>query len=171
MRRKVAIAVALLALVCLMAAPAFAKQDAVKKMGAIKTDLSERQAGDHSNDAGSGDTIGWTVFNTTCDIEEQPVDLEGTWLIANIHVHDGMPMTQYDVYVKIDGTVNLVGQLKTNKRGKGNLHTMLDVSNVIVESVDVQAVVKPINATTIVGYATDTVPVPRKDCDTDDGDV
>ena len=170
MSRKIAIAVALLAMVCLMAAPALAKQDAVKKMGAVKTDLNERQAGDLYNEAGSGGTIGWTIFNTTCDIEEG-VDLEGTWLIANIHVHDGMPKTEYDVYVKIDGSVNLVGQLKTNKRGKGNFHTMLDVSEIMAESVDVQAVVKPINATTIVGYATDTVPVPRKDCDTDDGDI
>jgi hypothetical protein len=170
MRRKIAIAVALLAMVCLMAAPAFAKQDTVKKMGAVKTDLNERQAGDPANEAGSGDTAGWAIFNTNCDIEEA-VDLEGTWLIANIHLHDGMPKTEYDVYVKIDGSVNLVGQLKTNKRGKGNFHTMLDVTNVVAESVEVQAVVKPISATAIVGYATDTVPVPMKDCYTYDGDV
>ena len=163
MRRSVTIAVALLAVAAFMVTPGFAK------MGSVKTELNERMSGDLAYDAGSGDTVGWAIFNTTCELEECDL-LEGIWLIANIHLHDGMPEETYDVYVKIDGAVHLVGQLYTNKKGKGNFHSMLDLGDTMNEEVDVQAVVKPAGTQAIVGYATATEPVPVKNCEVYDGD-
>jgi hypothetical protein len=163
MRRRVVFAVAFLAMVAFMVTPGFAK------MGAVKTVLNERMGGDPPNDVGSGETAGWAIFNTTCDLEECVV-LEGIWLVVNIHLEDGMPEAEYDVYVKIDGTVNLVGQLYTNKKGKGNFHSMMELSDAMNEEVDVQAVVKPEGTKAIVGYATATEPVPVKNCEIYYGD-
>ena len=162
MRRRVAIAVALLAMAAFMVTPVFAK------MGAVKTDLNERTGEESWNDAGMGPTVGWVIFNTTCDMEECDV-LEGTWLIVNIHVHDGMPEATYEVYVKIDGSVNLLGFLYTNKKGKGNYHSILELIDKW-EEVDVQAVVKPGDTPGVVGYATATEPVPVKNCEIYNGD-
>jgi hypothetical protein len=141
-------------------------------MGAVGTELNERTTVDLKlpNQAGSGETVGRTIFNTSCCME-QVVDGPSHCLIVNIRLHDAAPKTRYDVWVKVNGGPNLVGQILTNRREKASFHTVLDISSHGGEYIDVQAVVKPEGATEIIGYATATEAVPVKDCYVVDGPV
>lgn len=134
---------------------------------AAKTDLNERLSGDPATDAGSGEWAGFSVFKGICLDQEGGTSMES--LTANIRLKNGTPGEVYDVYVKIreaasqQAEVNLVGQIKANKFGKAGSNTKLDLSAYQgLESVQIQAVVKPMSVSSIVGYATafETIAVP-----------
>ena len=126
-------------------------------IGAVKTGLYARQEGDDPNAAGSGPWVGFAILNTTC---------EGM-LNVNVVVKD-LPEGMYDVYVKVNGAADLVGQVNTNTQGKGasqfELYEDIGVGNAVEkgDSIPVQVVVKETGLTTIVGAATATVDVPLK---------
>jgi hypothetical protein len=128
--------------------------------GAVKTGLYERQSGDPAGGPGSGPLSGFCIINVDPCSEE---------LLTNVVLKEGMGNTTYDVYVKINGAVNLVGNLYTNPNGKGAAAFFTDVSMYTGPegpgTVDVQVVVKPENTTAIVGFATATVSERFPDCD------
>lgn len=131
--------------------------------GAVKTGLFERMAGDPPNGPGSGDVSGFAIIN---------VDPCDEMLMVNVNLAAGEAATVYDVYVKVNGAVNLVGTLMTNPVGRGTAQFYLDASAYAGPegpgAIDVQVVVKPEGASAIIGYATDTVVENFPDCDEDD---
>ncbi len=133
--------------------------------GAVKTGLYERMAEDPPNGPGSGDLSGFAIIN---------VDPCDEILMVNVKLRHGDPQTAYDVYVKVNGAVTLVGTLMTNPVGIGTAQFYLDASMYAGPEgpgeIDVQVVVKPEGTSAIIGYATDTVTELFPDCDCDDED-
>ena len=123
------------------------------RMGAVKTGLYERQAGDDPTGAGSGDWVGFAVVNTDC---------EGM-LSANVVVK-GLPEGTYDVYLKVDGSGHKVGTIAIGENGHGQAKVMWEVGTAVEkgETVSVQVVVKQGAGGAIVGSATATVDVALK---------
>lgn len=128
--------------------------------GAVKADLYERMPGDPPNGAGSGELSGFAILN---------VDPCTELLLANVHLKEGDPESNYDVYVKINGAVNMVGNLMTNPAGKGAAQFYLDVSEFAGPEgpgeIDLQVVVKPEGSAEIDGFASATVTESFPDCD------
>lgn len=130
--------------------------------GAVKTNLYERMEGDPPNGPGSGDLAGFAIIN---------VDPCTEMLMVNTKLAAGEGDTIYDVYVKTNGAVQLVGTLMTNPVGRGTAQFYLDASAYAGEegpgAIEVQVVVKPEGTSAIIGFATDTIVENFPDCDED----
>jgi len=124
--------------------------------GAVDFSLSERDGTEEWNEPGNGRVVGWAIANTT----------GAGALIVQIHLDSATPDAVFDVYVKVNqdsGWVGRIGTIETNRRGKGNGHVVLDVSEEPGDAVLVQVVVKPENVyLPRVGYASEYLPVPMK---------
>jgi len=102
-----------------------------------------------------GNEVGWAILNTDC---------EGI-LIVNVHLGDGLADEEFTV--RLNGDV--IGSLQTNRKGKGNFYTELDLPDDVGESVDVRVALIatiPGDIPAVVRYRTDLVTVPVKQpCD------
>ena len=124
-------------------------------LGAVKLPLFEREQGYDSNDPGTGDQAGWAIANTNAD----------GMLIVETHLDSGAPSTAFFVFVKINGTWLQadVGQLTTNRKGKGNAHAELNMADYpsSTGTIDVQVVVR-VGPPYLPGYASAHTSVPLK---------
>ena len=124
-------------------------------LGAVKLPLFEREPGYDSEAPGTGDQAGWAIANTNAD---------GT-LIVETHLDNGAPSMTFFVFVKINGTwlEADVGQLTTNRQGKGNAHAELNIADYpsSTGTVDVQVVVR-VGPPYLPGYASAYTLVPLK---------
>jgi len=126
------------------------------RRGAEKVGLFELLEGDDPGAQGTGDKAGFAVLNTTA---------EGV-LIVNVKIKGGVAETTYNVTVTIDGVPTVVGQVTTNKKGKGTGHFEVDVSaSYPGESIEVQVAVTPAGESVTLGYSSTPVPVALKPMD------
>ena len=158
MKRKVFSILLVLVLVLsfslVMAAPVAAAKG--PPLGAVKLVLFERETDYDPNDEGTGDQAGWAIANTNAD---------GT-LIVETHLDNGEPDTTFFVFVKINKKWLQadVGELTTNRQGKGNAHLELDIADYTSNSstIDVQVVVRVGPPSYLPGYASAHTSVPLK---------
>jgi len=98
--------------------------------------------------------VGWAILNTDC---------EG-FLVVNVHLDDGLAEEAFTV--RVNG--GIVGSLETNRKGKGNFYTEIDLPDDVGEVIDVRVTLVaiipggPDDPTAVVRYRTDLVSVPVK---------
>lgn len=144
-----------LAMLGILAGPALAQGAG---LGAVKLELHERTGVEGWDDEGLGDLVGWAIANTNADGE----------LIVQTHLDDGLADQTFDVFIKVNGNWLWpdVVQLTTNRQGKGNAHTNLNIAAYPppTDPINVQVIVRKVGAdlTLKAGYATATALVPLK---------
>lgn len=139
------------------------KKDKQKSKGAVKTAIKQRKPGDYALDAGSGKRIGFVIATATASNR----------LEVNIHLQNGHPNQEYNVWVKqfpngksTNHLMKQFGDLKTNKQGKANSHYKRPLPDRPDRDddgdIEVQVVLKRKGQAGIVGAASRTFPVVLK---------
>ena len=154
MKKILMLTLALVLLLGLAATPVMAAKG--QSLGAVKLPLFEREPGYDPDEPGTGDQVGWAIANTNADGK----------LIVETHLDNGATSMTFFVFVKINGTWLQadVGQLTTNRQGKGNAHAELNIADYpsSTGTIDVQVVVRVGPPTYLPGYASAHTLVPLK---------